>query len=114
MHPWEDFAETFAHYLHITDTLTTAATFAMVLQAARSDGLIEHDVAPRTSYAELNIDCLLADWRSSSLFFNAVNHAMGKGDLYPFVLVEPVVQKLAFVHQVVQDTGRVMPRPILR
>jgi hypothetical protein len=24
MHPWEDFAETWAHYLHIVDTLETA------------------------------------------------------------------------------------------
>lgn len=113
MHPWEDFAETFAHYLHITDTLSTAATGGMALQAARLDGLVDADVVPRASYADVGIDELLADWRWSSMFFNAVNHAMGKGDLYPFRLVEPVVAKLAFVHDVISETGRIAPRPIL-
>ncbi len=113
MHPWEDFAETFAHYLHITDTLTTAATGGMMLEAARLDGLIDHDLVPRNSYADVGIDDVLSDWRWLSLFFNAVNHAMGKDDLYPFRLVEPVVRKLAFVHEVVRETGRSVPRPIL-
>ena len=111
MHPWEDFAETFAHYLHITDTLTTAATGGMMLEASRLDGLIERDLVPRSSYADLEIDDVLGDWRWLSLFFNAVNHAMGKDDLYPFRLVEPVVRKLAFVHEVVRETGRADARP---
>jgi hypothetical protein len=81
--------------------------------ARRRYGLIDHDVVPRTSYADLEFDDLLADWRWASLYFNAVNHAMGKGDLYPFVLVDPVVERLAFVHQVVRETGRITPRPIL-
>ena len=39
MHPWEDWAETFAHYLHIRDTLETAAAFGIVVAgpAGRSD-----------------------------------------------------------------------------
>jgi len=113
MHPWEDFAETFAHYLHITDTLTTAATGGMVLDAGRLDGLIERDVVPRASYLDVGIDELLDDWHWSSLFFNAINHSMGKGDLYPFRVVEPVAAKLAFVHEVVSETARTTPRPIL-
>ena len=113
MHPWEDFAETFAHYLHITDTLTTAATGGMVLSAARLDGLIDHDIVPRASYLDHGIEDVIADWRWLSLFFNAVNHAMGKDDLYPFRLVEPAVRKLGFVHEVVRQTERTVKRPIL-
>ena len=113
MHPWEDFAETFAHYLHITDTLTTAATGGMTLHASQFGGVVDQDVEPRASYADVGIEEVLADWRWASLFFNAVNHAMGKADLYPFTLVEPVVHKLGFVHEVVQQTGRVTARPIL-
>jgi hypothetical protein len=30
-HPWEDFAETFAHYLHIVDTLETANAFGICI-----------------------------------------------------------------------------------
>ena len=113
MHPWEDFAETFAHYLHITDTLTTAGSGGMILDASRLDGQIDHDVVPLASYTDRGIEDVLADWRVLSLFFNAVNHAMGKDDLYPFHLVEPVVDKLAFVHEVVQETEHTVARPIL-
>ncbi len=113
MHPWEDFAETFAHYLHIMDTLTTAATGGMVLDASRLEGLIDQDIIPLASYSDHEMADVMADWRWLSLFFNAVNHAMGKDDLYPFRLVEPVVRKLAFVHDLVRETGRAVERPIL-
>jgi hypothetical protein len=113
MHPWEDFAETFAHYLHITDTLTTAANGGLVLQASQLGGIIDHDVAPRASYEDLSMDDALADWRWLSLFFNAINHAMGKDDLYPFRVVPAVARKLAFVHDVVCETSRTVERPIL-
>ncbi len=105
MHPWENFAETFAHYLHIIDTLTTAASGAMVLEASRLEGLIDHDVVPLPSYMDHEIDDVLADRRWLSMSFNAVNHAMGKGDLYPFRIVAPVRRKLVFVHDVVRQTA---------
>ena len=101
MHPWEDFAECFAHYLHITGTLATAARSAVTMAADRSRGILAADVVPRRSYADASIDDVLDDWRWLSLMFNRVNQSMGKGDLYPFTLVEPVVEKLAFVHRLV-------------
>ena len=105
MHPWEDFAETWAHYLHITDTLDSIGRSGMVLYADRVDGLVEHDIVPRTSYADASIDELLADWHWVSLLLNRANQAMGKGDLYPFTIVEPVARKLGFVHKVVRQSG---------
>jgi hypothetical protein len=105
MHPWEDFAESFAHYLHITDTLSTAASGAVVLRAELVDGLVDQDVVPRVSYADATTSEMLADWHWLSLLFNRVNHAMGKGDLYPFTIVSPVARKLDFVHRVVQDAA---------
>jgi hypothetical protein len=114
MHPWEDFAESFAHYLHITDTLGTAAAGGLVLQAARVDGVVAEDVQPRSSYADVDLAVMLGDWRWLSLLFNRVNHSMGKGDLYPFTLTEPVVRKLDFVHRVVQEaSARNAGAPIL-
>jgi hypothetical protein len=107
MHPWEDFAESFAHYLHITDTLTTAASGGLVLQAARVDGLVDADIEPRRSYRDATTAEMLADWQWLSLLLNRVNHAMGRGDLYPFTLTDPVRRKLDFVHRVVQ--GVAMP-----
>jgi hypothetical protein len=56
MHPWEDFAESFAHYLHITDTLGTAAAGGLVLHADRLDGLVADDVVPRASYHDAPIE----------------------------------------------------------
>jgi hypothetical protein len=114
MHPWEDFAETFAHYLHLTDTLTTAAAGGMVLDASRVDGLIDADIAPRPSYRDASMSEILSDWRWLSLLLNRVNHAMGRGDLYPFTITEPVATKLDFVHRVVQDVaGARADEPVL-
>lgn len=113
MHPWEDFAETFAHYLHITDTLSTVALGGVVLQGERSDGVLERDVVPRVSYAEASTEEMVDDWHWLSLLLNRASRAMGRRDLYPFTLPEPVVRKLDFVHRVVGATGRVTDRPIL-
>jgi hypothetical protein len=102
MHPWEDFAETFAHYLHITGTLTTAARGGLVL---KSDGLgpeVPPEVAARVSYLDADIDIILDDWHWLAMFFNRINRSMGHRDLYPFDLVEPVAEKLGFVHRLVQ------------
>jgi len=114
MHPWEDFAESFAHYLHITDSLTTAAAGGLVLQADRLDGLVDADIAPRRSYQEASTSEMLADWQWLSLLLNRVNHAMGRSDLYPFTITEAVRTKLDFVHRVVQATAdRNAGRPVL-
>ncbi len=101
MHPWEDFAETFAHYLHISGTLGTASAAGVVLSAARVQGIISHDIVPETNYTDLGIDRMLDDWRWLSLMFNRVNRAMGQGDLYPFTLTDPVKEKLRYVHEVI-------------
>lgn len=105
MHPWEDFAETFAHYLHITGTLATAAMAGVVIDSERVAGTLEHDVVPAASYADLGLARALEDWRWLSMLFNRVNRAMGHGDLYPFTLTPPVVAKLDFVHALVTAQG---------
>ena len=105
MHPWEDFAECFAHYLHITDTLDTTHEAGMVLHADRVRFTGRPDIAPLESYAEVPIDRLLFDWKWIALFFNRVNAAMGKGPLYPFDIRKPVADKLGFVHMVVAEVS---------
>lgn len=101
MHPWEDFAECFAHYLHITDTLNTAAEAGLELAPDRQlSPLLSAPVIPKPSYGAAEFSEMLADWRWLSLFFNRVNRAMGKPDLYPFVITDPVAKKLDFVHRV--------------
>jgi hypothetical protein len=105
MHPWEDFAECFAHYLHITDTIDTGREAGMVLHADRVRFAAPRDVVPLETYAGATIDQLLDDWKWISLFFNRVNTAMGKGPLYPFEISRPVADKLGFVHTVVRESA---------
>jgi hypothetical protein len=105
MHPWEDFAECFAHYLHITDTIDTAREAGLVLHADRVRVAVPRDIAPLESYDDAPIERLLYDWKWLSLLFNRVNTAMGKDPLYPFDIPAPVVRKLGFVHQVIRDTA---------
>ena len=105
MHPWEDFAECFAHYLHITDTIETAREAGMVLHADRLRFSTPRDVAPLESYADVPVELMLYDWRWMSLFFNRINTAMGKDPLYPFDIPQPVVAKLGFVHRVIRESA---------
>lgn len=88
-HPWEDWAESFAHYLHIRDTLQSAAAFGLALPGA----------VPRPDGAAF--DDLIATWLPLTYALNAVNRAMGRDDLYPFVLSARVLEKLRFVHTLV-------------
>ena len=63
MHPWEDFAECFAHYLHITDTIDTSREAGMVLQADQVRFSAPRDIVPLESYDDVPIERLLFDWR---------------------------------------------------
>ena len=106
MHPWEDFAECFAHYLHITDTIDTVREAGLVLHTDKVRFAVPRDIAPLKSYDDEPIERLLFDWKWLSLFFNRVNIAMGKNPLYPFVIPAPVIDKLGFIHRVIRETAK--------
>jgi hypothetical protein len=94
-HPWEDFAETWAHYFHMVDTLETAGSFGLAVVPKASKGLtarIDFD-AHRAEMTRL-IDA----WIPLTFAANSMNRSMGLPDLYPFVLSPPVIAKLSFVH----------------
>jgi hypothetical protein len=104
-HPWEDWAETFAHYLHIRDTLETAAAYGLVVTgppAADDDSLT---AAPGPHAGEGSFDAIVRDWLPLTYALNAINRSMGRDDLYPFTLAPTVIDKLAYVHDRVQATG---------
>jgi len=105
MHPWEDWAETFAHYLHITDTLETAAEFGVVVEGPRAAAAdAELAAAPRTEPRAHEFVTILENWLPLTYALNAINRSMGRDDLYPFTLAPVVVDKLSFVHERVLDT----------
>ncbi|MDT5179661.1 MAG: hypothetical protein QOJ95_3859 [Mycobacterium sp.] len=105
MHPWEDFAECFAHYLHIVDTIDTSREAGMVLLADKVRFAAPRDIEPLETYADQPIERMLSDWRWMSMFFNRVNTAMGKNPLYPFEIPHAVAEKLGFVHRVIRETA---------
>lgn len=98
-HPWEDWAETWAHYLHITDTLETAADAGVSLRPhRRADPSLP---AVTATTPDDSFDQLVRDWLALSFVLNNLNRGLGLPDGYPFVLSPPVLDKLRFVHDVI-------------
>ena len=96
-HPWEDFAETFAHYLHIVDTLETARAFGVRTKPKVPEGDAlgaEIDFRP---YHCRDIHQLIDAWLPLTLAMNCINRSMGQADLYPFVLPPRAIEKLGYV-----------------
>ena len=106
-HPWEDWAETWAHYLHIVDMSETAQAFGLAVEDSTLQKLAiaEQPEAPRTT-EESSFDRLLAQWLPLTFAFNSINRSMGLEDIYPFVLSEPVIGKLRFIHQTINQSRR--------
>ena len=103
-HPWEDFAETWAHYLHIIDTLEMAAAFNLQLSPdIDKDGefRVNHNVDP---YNVLTMQPMIEVWLPVTTALNTFNKTLGKDDLYPFILSPPVVHKLDFIHSLVHTS----------
>jgi hypothetical protein len=100
-HPWEDFAETWAHHMHIVDTLETANALGVSIQPREADSL-SADVA-FDAYWVKNFDNVVAAWTPVSVALNSLTRSLGQKDAYPFVLSQAVIDKLAFVHELVSD-----------
>lgn len=103
MHPAEDWAETFAHYLHIRDTLQTANEWGVrfdgpAIAVADDDAALEAEPVP----ADSDLGRALAAWVPLTLALNAINRSMDVDDLYPFVLSTAVRRKLAVVDALVR------------
>jgi hypothetical protein len=100
VHPWEDWAETWAHYLHMTDTLETAAACGLTLRPRRADEptiKVPPPAIPATRFTAF--DRLIDNWFPLTYVLNNLNRGMGLPDGYPFVLSPPAVEKLRFVHE---------------
>jgi hypothetical protein len=99
-HPWEDWAETWAHYLHMMDTLETAWAFGIRIDAVEVDkeaGIRANVV--QDPYEVRSFDRIIRSWLPLCFAVNSLNRSMGYADFYPFVLSAPVVEKLRFIHE---------------
>jgi hypothetical protein len=106
-HPWEDFAETWAHYLHIVDALEMAQSFGVKVQARPwrpTERMAAVDFDPH--YAA-DIDQLIAAWLPLSFAVNSLNRSMGQADFYPFLLSPNAIGKLGYIHTLIR--GRSHP-----
>jgi len=86
-HPLEDWAECWAHYLYILDTLETAMENGIVRR--RTDGA--------------GFDGLIYEWQQLAIVLNELNRSMGLTDVYPFILTSAIIDKLRFIHALVHQ-----------
>ena len=101
-HPWEDWAETWAHYLHVMDLMETAAGYHVQLRLPGH--MISHPpvedpfIDVHTPFEHILQQCI-----PLTLMLNSLTRSLGQNDAYPFALSTGAVAKLKFVHQVVTD-----------
>jgi len=103
VHPWEDWAECWAHYLHMRDTVDTALSFGLTPDAAQLEFTpftLDALYQPEHPEAQVFLD-FLNQWTQLTTLLNEMSRAMGQPDFYPFVLPREVVAKLHFIHLVV-------------
>lgn len=100
-HPWEDWAETWAHYLHMTDTLETAVGCGLSVKPKRAGEPAMKPEPKVPAAAPSAFDAVLTDWHALTYVLNNLNRGLGLPDGYPFVISLPVGDKLRFIHEVV-------------
>jgi hypothetical protein len=101
-HPWEDWAETWAHYLHIVDTLETAYSFGITLNPVIADAQNYSATINIDPYSTQSFADIIQRWIPLSFAMNSLNRAMGMKDSYPFVINEAVKDKLNFIHETIR------------
>ena len=118
MHPYEDWAETWAHYMHIIDTLETAQNFAITgstfgidTNEPDAEEINELNLPQNSAYflKQTNINNILDTWMEFSVMLNSLNRSMGLPDAYPFVLTQAVRTKLSFIHHAIHDRLDLVP-----
>ena len=106
VHPWEDWAECWAHYLHVVDSLDTALGFGLRgedVEAAVEPFSVNDLYDPNAPDAR-QVVLLINSWVQLTTVLNELARSMGQHDFYPFVLSRPVLTKLHFIQMVVKET----------
>jgi hypothetical protein len=100
-HPWEDFAESWAHYLHIIDTLETASAFGLRIHPEGGKHRLLRAEIDFQPHKDVDFDRIISSWLPLTVALNALNRSMGLNDLYPFTLAPAVIEKLGYIHRLV-------------
>jgi hypothetical protein len=104
-HPWEDWAETWAHYLHMVDVLETAQAYGSELRSANSSFGVIWPSETLDAYRDIRFDVLMEHWIPMTLVMNGLNRSMGHDDFYPFAIPQRAVEKLEFIHNTIRRSG---------
>lgn len=107
-HPWEDWAETWAHYLHLIDTLETSRSFGFdavktLRHTERFDPAAVTLPPPFDKRDPEEFLDVLHRWSALTPALNEISVSLGQRDMYPFVLSTPVARKLHFVHCLIRS-----------
>jgi len=105
MHPWEDWAETWAHYMHIVDTLEMASAFGIRISPDVSDDPRLETKVAFDPHRVRRVKTLIEAWLPLTYAVNCLNRSMGQPDLYPFVIPPRVVEKMGYIHKLIH-TGK--------
>ncbi len=108
MHPWEDWAETWAHYLHLADAVETGGQFGLALSHPDA-GASPLQRIRLPAEAPDTFQELIRAWLPLTTMINELNRSMGWPDWYPFVLNEAVLAKLCFVHMAIRERAAAGP-----
>ncbi len=97
-HAWEDWAETWAHYLHIMDMVETAHFFNLHVSPQNLEKDMKIDVS-FDPYTMQDFDKIIDACVPLTFAVNSINRSMGIPDVYPFKISPTVVYKMKFVHR---------------
>lgn len=108
-HPWEDWAETWAHYLHMVDLLETAASYNTRITIPGQEELEVEEVVNPLETGQPDFDTLVEQWVPVTLLVNSLNRSLGQEDAYPFALSPAALDKLRYVHDLICEVRSASP-----
>jgi hypothetical protein len=104
-HPWEDWAESWAHYLHMVDALETAGAAGLALRPKRPDEPRMQPPSDPLNPKLRDFVAMIESWLSLTYVLNNLSRGLGLPDSYPFVLSSPAIEKLRFIHETIDEKG---------
>jgi hypothetical protein len=106
-HPWEDWAETWAHYLQIIDGLETCENYGVrvstipipLIPLPPTAGTLPPRISSdESSYEDTAFLSLLQRWLCLSAALNEISQSLGEAPLYPYIITIPIARKLRLAH----------------
>jgi CheY-like chemotaxis protein len=102
-HPWEDWAETWAHYLHACAAVQTATEHGLHDETDPKASKRAAEVLAGKRLTAQSFKQFVDTWTRTATVLNELNRSLGAHEPYPFVLPAPVIDKLHFVHETVRQ-----------